>query len=243
MLYVPLIEGYQEYTTPRPLTGTGLEPTDPKYDGTAWGPSWNVAARFGWGTAYAHTGAQTVAAVAAGGLGFASWQMQAPLMIALLLAGALATFGLAGPGARWTVALAGIIFAGPAVFQVFVDGSAGLLSLLALLPAMLAVGIAALRRPAWRTTVLFGVLLADCRRTILSSGLPSRLQSCSRSCCGSHWSGAAAHSGEPDCGRPRRTSSPCSRSACCSPRDRRSGCSTASSGRPPGPSPSRASRT
>lgn len=149
---MPLIEGYQEHTTPRPLTGTGLELTDSKYDDVAWGPSWNVAARFGWGGAYAHTGAQTVAAVAAGGLGFVSWQMQTPLMVALLLVGALATFALvvslAGPGARWAGALAGAIFAGPAVFQVFVDGSAGLLSLLALLPAMLAVGIAALRRPS-----------------------------------------------------------------------------------------------
>ena len=81
---------------------------------------------------------------------------------AAVACGALATFALvrALTGGDALPALAGVLYAGPLLFQVHTDGSQGLLAGVAVLAAIAAACVARLERPSWRGTVLIGVLLA-----------------------------------------------------------------------------------
>lgn len=162
--YITYIQGYRDETNERPLGRTEHAYDRPAFDDVSWGEPWNLGQRYGWNFKFQHTSSMTVPAAVGGVLGWPPWQALTPFLIALLATGALGTYALTaslgGSRVRWWAVAAGLAFAGPVVYQLFSDGSGGLISGLALLPALLTIGVQALRAPSWRTTALFGLMIA-----------------------------------------------------------------------------------
>ena len=162
--YVTLIDGYGRFVNDTPafdileLRSIG----DRSLDGQSWGQPWDMAARYGWSYHWQHTGSDSIPAAISPALGWEAWSILAPFMVVLVIVGALATFALAHALSErlWASGLAGVLYAGPALLQIFMDGSQGLLAGLALIPALLACGLLALQRASWRATLGFGALLA-----------------------------------------------------------------------------------
>ncbi len=165
--YIPYIEGYETQRDDHPLLAPfALNDAAVwqahKLDRYAWGAPWDIALRYGWGQKSQHTGSTTVAALVSGGFGWPAWTLVVPFMTVLLCAGALGTFALARALislSPWMSAIAGALYVGPMTYQIFVDGSLGLLSGLSLIPLILICLAAVLRRPSVRTALLMGVSL------------------------------------------------------------------------------------
>jgi hypothetical protein len=88
---------------------------------------------------------------------------QAPFLIAILLAGALAAFALVRSirgRPTWTPVLAGCLFGGPFFVELFMEGSQAAIAGAAALTALVAVGWDALRDPAPANVVLLGLAAA-----------------------------------------------------------------------------------
>lgn len=162
--YITYIQGYTDFTNEKPLAEPAPNDDVQRPAGIGWGDAWDISLRYGWALKFQHTAAQTVPAVVGGAAGWPPWQMLTPFMVVLLMIGALGVYALTvtfgGRRAEWPGVLAALAFAGPVTFQVFIDGSAGLLSGLALLPAIFVVGLRALEVPRKTLTVLLGAMLA-----------------------------------------------------------------------------------
>lgn len=161
--YVSYIDGYARYKNDDPKfrrpSGRIL---DPALDRHSWGEPWNLGARYGWAGRWQHTSSDTVPAALAGPTGWEPWNLLAPFMAVLVAIGALGAYAAtkALTEKTWAAMVAGMLFSGPALFQIYMDGAQGMLSALAFLPALLAVGLAALAGPKWPLTVAFGILMA-----------------------------------------------------------------------------------
>jgi hypothetical protein len=161
--YISFTRGFADYTNAKPLTRGGFDYAAESLDATAWGSSWDLTLRVGWGLKWIHTGAGAVAAALAEGLSWQPWRTQAPFSLSLLLVAMLSAAGLARsltPRLWWPALATGAAVGGPVLFSVWGDGSQGLLSGVALLPAVLAVGATAILRPRWMHAGLLGLLLA-----------------------------------------------------------------------------------
>jgi len=162
--YIAYIDGYAKYRNNKPLLGQSPQNwAEPSFDGEAWGPSWNLLTRYGWGFKWQHTSSTTIPAAVAAAVGWPPWTMLSPFMVVLVAIGAIGTAGLARlvtAGARLPALLAGLLFAGPMLFQIHTDGSEGLIAGIAVLPGIFAAGILALRRPTWSAVVMLGIFLA-----------------------------------------------------------------------------------
>lgn len=163
--YSQCIELFAQHTNDKPLTGfsdAGYAFSDAAA-GEAPGEPWNIADRYCWFFKFQHSGSMTVPAAMSGPLGLYPWQALAPFMVTLALVAAFGAFALfrivTGSDSRLAV-LAGLSVAGASVFQVFVDGAAGMLSALAFIPGLVALLAIALEKPRWRTTLLGGLVAA-----------------------------------------------------------------------------------
>ncbi|HEV7751703.1 MAG TPA: hypothetical protein VGO71_09170 [Baekduia sp.] len=163
--YITFARGFEVDTQAHPLldtlAGSGLVWRTPKYDKVAWGETWDLSARYGYGYRWQHTSSNTLNAVASGGIGWAPWTLATALIIAMLATGALGAFGLAGYLGAGPVArtLAGILYSGPLVYTVGMDGSEGLIAGLAVVPSVLVMTIVAFRHPTRRNAALAGALI------------------------------------------------------------------------------------
>lgn len=161
--YASYIDGYQRYTSDEPPLG--ISPgdwADRRWDDVAWGEPWDLMARYGWAYKFQHTGSDTLPAAVSGATGWAPWTLVSPFIVVLAGVAALGTFALARTlldGRLAASALAGLLVAGPVLFQVHIDGSQGFVAGLALLPAVLTAGILAVA-PSTSATVGLGILLA-----------------------------------------------------------------------------------
>ncbi|MCW3004221.1 MAG: hypothetical protein JWQ20_3519 [Conexibacter sp.] len=163
--YITFARGFEVDTQANPLidtmAGSALKWRTPKYDKVAWGETWDLSARYGYGYRWQHTASNTLNAVASGGVGWQPWTLATSLIIALLAAGALGAYGLAGYLGAGSMArtLAGILYAGPLVYTVGMDGSEGLVAGLAVVPSVLVVTIMAFRNPTRRNAALAGAVI------------------------------------------------------------------------------------
>lgn len=161
--YVNYIQGYQNGTNGRPVKEILFPFVEARYDDQAWAPKWNLTQRVGWGFKWQHASASAIAASLAGAFGWAPYQTQSPFSMALVLVAALGATGLTlfvTRGALWAGLFAGLACAGPILFQLWVDGSQGLLSGVALIPAFLVTCWLFVRHPGTRLALLTGLLLA-----------------------------------------------------------------------------------
>jgi hypothetical protein len=183
--YTGFIQGFERHTNQEPLVGIPRSTQSwqgAEADEDAWGPAWNLGERFGWAYRWQHAPSSTIGSVAAGGGGFAPWTVLSSLMVALLAAGALGTYALAGalgagPGGR---ILAALLFGGPLTYMIFADGSEGMVAALAALPAVLVCGLLALEHWRPRTVLLAAAALGGLQGvypelialTLVALGLP-----------------------------------------------------------------------
>jgi hypothetical protein len=161
--YVDCIAGFAGHTNNEPLLGKPTGWRSSHFDREAWKPLWNLGTRYCWGLKFQHNGGETFPAAIAHPLGWPPWQLLSPYMalfVVLTALGAFALFREATRSRSWLAIAPGLAMAGAPLFQLYIDGSAGLLAGIALMPALLAVGLLALRRTSWRTTLLGAVLLA-----------------------------------------------------------------------------------
>ncbi len=161
-MYVNYIQGFQNHTNNEPFREVLFPYPSHEYDDVAWGEPWNLTLRAGWGFKWQHSGASTVPAALGATFGWPPWLMQAPWSLTLLLVAALGTAGLvrAMVPARWPALLAGLAAAGPTLFQLWGDGSQGLLSGVALVPAFLVTAWLVVREQSKLAAVLCGIMLA-----------------------------------------------------------------------------------
>lgn len=161
--YIHCIEGFAHHTTREPLTSGDSGSAFSSHPGAgAWKPLWNLSARYCWAYEFQHSASMTVPAAVASSVGWYSWQALSPWMVVVVMVTALAAVGLFRVITRssgWIGAAAGAA-AGTPLLQPFIDGSAGILSALALVPAVIALVVLAIECLNWRTTALIGVLLA-----------------------------------------------------------------------------------
>jgi hypothetical protein len=160
--YVSCIDGFTHHTNDVPLTGGQFHSTTPGFETRDWGADWNIADRFCWNYKYQHTGGMAVPAAVGSSVDIPSWQSLTPWMAVYLAIAALGAFLLAQAlgGGLLAATGAGLLTGGPALFQIYMDGAAGLLGGLTMLAPLMAVGAAAVLRPTWRLTVLAGLLTA-----------------------------------------------------------------------------------
>ena len=163
--YTQCIEAFAQHTNDNPLTGFSDAGTafTSAADREAPGGPWNLADRYCWFFKFQHNGSMTVPAAMSSPLGLYPWQSLAPFMVALALVaafGAFALFRIVTGSTSLVAVLAGVSIAGASVFQVFVDGAAGMLSALAFIPGLLAVLAITLEKPRWRSTILCGLVAA-----------------------------------------------------------------------------------
>jgi hypothetical protein len=162
--YVDCIAAFEAHTNSDPLLG--VPPADwpsPVHDAEAWKPSWNLGARYCWAYKFQHQGGMTLPAAVSGGTGWWAWEMLSPYMALCVLLAALGSFALfrvLTNSRSWLAIAPALATAGAPLFQPYIDGSAGLLGGIALMPGLLAIGVIAFRRLSWRSTLLAGVLLA-----------------------------------------------------------------------------------
>jgi len=161
-MYVNYIQGFQNHTNDKPFKEVLFPFPSHDYDDVAWGEPWNLTLRAGWGFEWQHSGASTVPAALGATFGWPPWLMQAPWSLTLLLVVALGTAGLvrAMVPARWPALLAGLAAAGPTLFQLWGDGSQGLLSGVALVPAFLVTAWFLVRERSMIAALLCGIVLA-----------------------------------------------------------------------------------
>ncbi len=161
-IYVSYIQGFQEHTNDKPFKEVLFDFPSHEYDAVAWGQPWNLTLRAGWGFKWQHSGASSVPAALGATFGWPPWLMQAPWSLTLLLVVALGTAGLvrAMVSARWPALLAGLAAAGPTLYQLWADGSQGLLSGVALVPAFLVTAWLVVREQSKLAAVLCGIMLA-----------------------------------------------------------------------------------
>jgi hypothetical protein len=95
--------------------------------------------------------------------GLGTTDTQTPCLIAVLLVGALAAFGVVRTADRrsgWAPVLAGCLYAGPAFTQLLMEGSQAAITGTAVLAPLIAVGLEALRRPRVANLILLGLMAA-----------------------------------------------------------------------------------
>jgi hypothetical protein len=160
--YVSCIEGFSHHTNDVPLVGGPSTSTSPAYAKSDWGPDWNIADRFCWREKWRHTGAETIPAAFSSSLGWQPWQILTPFMAVLLAIAALGAFALARGLSRSTLAAtgAGLATGGPALYQIYIDGAAGLLAGIAMIAPLLAVGAAFVLRPTVPRLLVTALLTA-----------------------------------------------------------------------------------
>ncbi len=161
-MYVNYTQGFQNHTNNKPFKDVLYPYASHGYDNVAWGEPWNLTLRAGWGFKWQHSGASTIPAALGATFGWPPWLMQAPWSLTLLLVGALGTAGLVGAmvPARWPALLAGLAAAGPTLYQLWGDGSQGLLSGVVLVPAFLLTAWLVVRERSKVAGVLCGIMLA-----------------------------------------------------------------------------------
>ena len=159
--YVACIRGFADHRTNKPLGGDLSTAFTPVADSEAWGPGWNLTEKYCYAFKFQHTGSISVPAAFAGGMGWLAWQTLAPflaVLAAITALGALSAYRVLSGSAGWLGIGPGILAAGAPLFQLSIDGSVGLISGIALMPALVAVGVVAVQAARWRTTILAGVL-------------------------------------------------------------------------------------
>src|SRR4029453_14867567 len=102
----------------------------------AMGPDWDLGARYAasYANGFQHLGYDSLTASGKGAFGWGSPETQSAFMVVLILVGALGIFAAVRVITRsrtWAAALAGLLFAGPLAYQLFVDSSEGALAGLA----------------------------------------------------------------------------------------------------------------
>jgi hypothetical protein len=163
--YITFARGFEVDTQAHPLfdtlAGSGLVWRTKKYDKVAWGEPWDLSARYGYGYRWQHSASNTLGAVSAGGFGWAAWTLATSLIIALIAIGALGAFGMAGFLGAGLISrtLAGILYSGPLVYTIAMDGSEGLVGGLATVPAVLVITLLAFRHPTRRNAALAGAVI------------------------------------------------------------------------------------
>jgi hypothetical protein len=130
-----------------------------------WGPAWDLSSQYAGGIArgFQHLGFDTLAASVNAALGWEASETQSAFMVALILVGALGLFAgvRALTGTRtWAASLAALLFAGPLVYQLFIESSEGALAGLALVAPIGVVAALVLRQPSLANVVSLGVLIA-----------------------------------------------------------------------------------
>lgn len=162
--YVHCIEGFAHHTTREPLTfGDEGSAFGPNPGPDAWKPLWNLGTRYCWYFEFQHSASMMIPAAVASSLGWYSWQALSPWMVAMVMVAGVAALGLFRVVTRsngWLGAAAGAAAAGAPLFQPYLDGSSGILSAIALVPAVVAVVLLAVEEVDWRVTALLGLLLA-----------------------------------------------------------------------------------
>jgi hypothetical protein len=161
--YVDCIAGFSEHTNRKPLLGTAEQALSARYHPDAWKPAWNLGARYCWGIKFIHTGGETLPAAISSPFDWAPWELLSPYMaLCVLLAalGAFALFRILTRSSSWLAIAPGLAMGGAPLFQLYIDGSAGLLGGIAFIPALLTIGVLGIRQPSWLTTFLGAVLLA-----------------------------------------------------------------------------------
>ena len=134
-----------------------------RFDPDAWRPAWNLSARYCWGIKFQHNGGETLPAAFADPFGWQPWTLVSPYMalcIVLAALSSLALFQVTTRSRAWLSVAPALAMGGAPLFQLYIDGSAALLAGIALVPALLAIGVLALRASGWATTLLGAVLLA-----------------------------------------------------------------------------------
>lgn len=160
--YVSCVDGYVADRDNQPalaVINNGWEANTAQLRSESWGKPWNLELRYCWAYKEQHTASTTIPAVASGAFGWAGSTLIDPFMVVLLLTGAAGTFALArglGRLGLWPSALAGLLYIGPATYQIYTDGSLGLLAGLAVLPLLVVTLASFLRRPTRRSAILLG---------------------------------------------------------------------------------------
>jgi len=161
--YTDCIAAFQSHTTDDSVMGKIPDNWwQPSYDAEAWKPTWNLGLRYCWAYRYQHESSMVLPAAISGGLGWWPWETLAPFMafcVLLAALGAFTLFRLIARSRTWLAVVPGLAMAGAPLFQLYIDGSAGLLAGIALIPALLAVTMIAFRRLDWVPTLIAGVLL------------------------------------------------------------------------------------
>lgn len=161
--YGASIFGYARNTNDEPL---GVSPTNfhlAEHDDIAWGEPWDLTTRYAWGFVFQHNGATTIPAALTIPLGWPAWTLVTPFMAVLSTIAGLGVFaaGMSLFERRVTAAsLCAVLALGPVVFQIYVDGSLGLLAGLSLFPAIVLCGWWIARGGALAGSILLGILLA-----------------------------------------------------------------------------------
>ena len=126
-------------------------------------PAWSLTVQACDQLKFQHVGSMMLPAALGAALNWDPFTMAAPyaaVAIVLIGLGAMALFTVITRSRSWWVVAAGLLASGPVALQLFADGSLGYLMGLATLPALAAVGILALERARWRSTILAGLLAA-----------------------------------------------------------------------------------
>lgn len=161
--YITPANGFESHTSSQPLLSihANEEWMTDAHDDIDWGAPWDLSQRYGWGYRWQHTASNTINAVASGATGWQPWTVVGALIVAMLAAGALGCYALAGALGAGPVArtLAGIAYAGPLVYMIFADGSEGLTAGLAVVPAVIITTMLAFERPGVRSAAVAGAMI------------------------------------------------------------------------------------
>ena len=141
-------------------------------------PSWDLTSAYGDRAAQAtnnHAGLSALAASLNSVFGWRASDTQSSWMIVLVLLISLGAFAAVQEFTRsrtWTALLAGLLIAGPFMYQLFVDGSQGALSLLALFPPLAVLVDQLTRQPRAADVILIALLLAG-GFSVYEAGMPT----------------------------------------------------------------------
>jgi hypothetical protein len=127
--------------------------------------AWDLTDRYGvsYAQGFQQIGFDSTAASANVVFGWGASETQSAFMVALIVVGAFGLFALVRGFTRsstWAAAVAGLLFAGPLAYELFIAGSEAALAGLALVPATAVVGSLLLQEQRAGTIATFGLLTA-----------------------------------------------------------------------------------
>jgi hypothetical protein len=140
-------------------------------------PTWDLTSAYGNGVAQApanHVGVSAVAASVNSLFGWRAADAQSAWMIAMVALIALGAFAAVQEftaSRTWAAPFAGVLMAGPFMFQLFIDGSQGALAYLALFSPLAVLGARVIRQPRPADVVLIALLLAG-ELSLYEAGVP-----------------------------------------------------------------------